>query len=86
MCECYSTVKQKLVDHFSKDLPEGAKDFDIALEGYLFGFSDEGVTYRSSNGVKIQYQAPKKAGGLKTVTKKSFVRATYCPFCGVAYE
>jgi hypothetical protein len=85
-CECYSDVKQKLHYHFQKDAPEGSTNFEISLGGYLFGFTDDGVTHRSSNDVKITYVAPKKGGGVKKVSKKSYVRASFCPFCGVSYE
>lgn len=86
MCECYSTVKGKLTDHFQKQMPEGSKDFELSLEGYVFGITDDGVTHRSANNAVATYMAPKKAGGMKKVTKRTFVRATFCPFCGVKYD
>ncbi len=86
MCECYSTVKEKLSEHFQKQMPEGSKDFELTLQGYVFGISDDGVTHRSANNAVATYMAPKKAGGMKKVTQKTFVRATFCPFCGVKYD
>lgn len=86
MCKCYETVKQKLSEHFQAQMPEGSRDFELSLEGYVFGISDEGVTHRSANNAVATYMAPKKAGGMKKVTQKTFVRATFCPFCGVDYE
>lgn len=85
MCECYSTVKQKLSEHFQKQMPEGSKDFELELQGYVFGIG-AGITHRSANNAVARYQAPKKAGGFKAVTQKTFVRATFCPFCGVKYD
>lgn len=86
MCECYGTVKQKRAEHFQKQMPEGSVDFELELQGYVFGLSDDGVTHRSANNAVATYRAPKKAGGMKKVTQKTFVRATFCPFCGVKYE
>ena len=85
-CECYTTVKEKLSTHLQSKLPKGATNFNFELEGYLFGFTDDGVTHRSSNSVKVRYQAPKKAGGMKWVRQSTFVRASFCPFCGVGYD
>jgi hypothetical protein len=86
MCDCYSTVKAKLAEHFQSKLPEGAIDFELELQGYVFGLSDDGVTHRAANNAVARYRAPKKAGGMKKVTQSTFVRATFCPFCGVKYE
>ncbi|MNQ51547.1 hypothetical protein D3C85_655340 [compost metagenome] len=86
MCECYSSVKQNISEHFQKQIPEGSKDFELSLEGYVFGITDDGVTHRSANNAVVRYLAPKKGGGMKKVTQKTFVRATFCPFCGVKYE
>lgn len=86
MCDCYSTVKEKLSEHFQKQLPEGSKEFELELEGYVFGLSDDGVTHRSANNAVARFLAPKKTGGMKKQVLKTFVRATFCPFCGVKYE
>lgn len=86
MCNCYDEVKGKLLEHAKAKAPEGAHDFDIELGGYIFGVTDEGITHRSSNAVTFRYKAPKKAGGMKNVTDKTFVRATYCPYCGLSYQ
>lgn len=85
MCDCYSTVKEKLSEHFSGRLPDGAVDFELELQGYVFGLSDDGVTHRAANSAVARYRAPKKSGGMKKVTQSTFVRATFCPFCGVKY-
>lgn len=86
MCECYATVKAKLSEHFQKQMPEGSKDFELELQGYVFGITDDGVTHRSANNAVATYMAPKKAGGMKKVTQKTFIRATFCPFCGEKYD
>lgn len=85
MCNCYDEMAKKIKTKVIADSPEGSDEFDIEIGGYLFGLSDEGLTHRSSNSLKISYITPKKSGGMKKVSKKSFIRATYCPFCGVQY-
>lgn len=86
MCNCYDVIKTKLVDHVAKSAPEGHGAIEVEIQGYLFGLSETGVTHRSSNSVAYSFTAPKKGGGVKKVSKKTFVRATFCPFCGVNYD
>lgn len=86
MCNCYTEITNKVTEKVKADAPIGAENFDIELGGFLFGMSDAGLTHRSSNALTIKYTAPKKSGGTKNVTQKSFVRATFCPFCGVKYS
>lgn len=86
MCNCHSESQQRLFDHVKGKLPAGATDLDVELQGYVFGIGDKGVAHRAACPVEIQYQAPKKSGGMKTVKQKSFLRASYCPFCGEAYD
>jgi len=85
-CDCYGEVKKKLVTHFTEKAPAGSTPVEVTVEGYLFGLTDSGVSHASSNTVKVAYQAPKKAGGMKNVKISTFVRATFCPFCGVRYQ
>jgi len=85
-CDCYGRVKENLSKHFQDKAPAGSANFEIEVEGYVFGISDEGVTHRAATNVKVRYQAPKKAGGVKKVTQSTFVRATFCPFCGLNYQ
>lgn len=85
MCNCYDEMKQKLTEHLAAKMPEGSEKLDIEIQGYLFGITDAGVTHRSSNAVKGSYMAPKKSGGMKRVAINSYIRASYCPFCGESY-
>ncbi|TKD30011.1 hypothetical protein [Azotobacter chroococcum] len=84
MCNCYDDVLKKVTEKVKADAPQGSEKFDIELGGYLFSFGD-GVEHRSSNPLTITYMAPKKSGGMKKVSQKSFVRASFCPFCGEPY-
>ncbi len=86
MCTCYNQNKQLLLDHYKDTLPAGSANLDVELQGYVFGMSNEGVSHRAACAVRIEYQAPRKDAGMKTVKQKSFLRATYCPFCGVNYD
>lgn len=85
-CNCYDDTKASVEEHMKAKLPEGAQGFELDLEGYVFGISDSGVTHRAAFPLNIRYMASKKAGGMKKVTQKTFMRASYCPFCGLSYE
>lgn len=86
MCNCHSESEQRLREHVETKLPAGATGLSVELQGYVFGISRaDGVSHRAACPVEIQYQAPKKAGGMKTVKQKTYLRATFCPFCGVKY-
>ncbi|MCY1559124.1 hypothetical protein D9M68_961280 [compost metagenome] len=87
MCNCYGDSQKRLFDHIKAQLPVGAVDLDVELQGYVFGMGgSEGVSHRAACPVAIEYRAPKKAGGMKTVKQKSFLRASFCPFCGEKYD
>lgn len=86
MCTCHSESEARLKDHVEKQLPNGAVGLSVELQGYVFGMGGDGVSHRAACPVAIEYQAPKKAGGLKTVKQKSFLRASFCPFCGEKYD
>lgn len=85
-CSCHSDSEKRLKDHVEKQLPEGSRNLSVELQGYVFGMGDDGMTHRAACPVAIEYQTPKKAGGMKTVKQKSFLRASFCPFCGQKYE
>lgn len=85
MCNCHSESEQRLREHAQKQLPAGATGLDVELQGYVFGIGDGEVSHRAACPVEIQYQAPKKSGGMKTVKQKTFLQATFCPSCGVKY-
>lgn len=86
MCNCYDRITKLLEEKVKADAPPGSENFSIEIQGFLFGFREGGVTHRSSNAVKIAFTAPKKSGGTKLVRQNSFVRASFCPFCGESYE
>lgn len=84
-CKCYEEVSAKLEDHIRGQLPPGSVDLELKLNGYVFGLNDNGLSHRAANEVKYSFMAPKKAGGMKRVAKTTFMRASFCPFCGVSY-
>ncbi len=87
MCNCHSESEQRLREHVQQQLPTGATGLSVELQGYVFSLGgSEGVNHRAACPVDIQYQAPKKSGGMKSVKQKSFLRASYCPFCGEKYD
>lgn len=85
MCNCYSDTTERLKAHISKQLPEGSAGLDLEMQGYVFLFG-EGVSHKAAHNVRIEYMTPKKAGGMKKVTKNMNMIATFCPFCGEKYE
>lgn len=87
MCNCHSETTKTLREHVAKQLPEGAVGLDLELQGYVFSLGGaDGINHRAAMPVAIEYQAPKKTGGMKTVKQKISMRATFCPFCGVKYD
>ena len=86
MCNCYYESQKRLVEHVKAQLPPGSTGLDVELQGYVFGMGGDGLTHRAACPVAIEYQTPKKAGGMKTVKQKSFLRASFCPFCGESYD
>ncbi len=87
MCNCYDRIQKMLHERFKEMAPEGSERFEVELGGYVFGVTNEGqMTHRSSNEAIIHYMAPKKSGGMKKVTQKTFIRASFCPFCGKQYD
>ena len=86
MCTCHSDSEQRLRETVESRLPAGSRNLTVELQGYVFGMSDERLTHRASCPVAIEYETPKKSGGMKTVKQKSFLRAAFCPFCGEKYE
>lgn len=84
-CTCISDT----VDLVGKDIAEsvpGAESIRLHAVGNAICINTEtGRTqFRYCVQVAGHYLAPKKAGGLKRVTKTIQVAANFCPFCGVA--
>lgn len=87
MCNCYFKMRDKLVEHFKKKAPDGATEPEVEIHGYMYGIDgDGGLLHRATNNVTVRFEAPRKAGGMKKVVDKTYLRATYCPFCGDSYE
>lgn len=87
MCNCHSESEARLKDHVQKQIPDGSTGLSVELQGYVFGMGGpEGINHRAACPVEITYQAPKKSGGMKSVKQKTFLRATFCPFCGDKYD
>ncbi|SFQ46452.1 hypothetical protein SAMN05216229_12341 [Geopseudomonas sagittaria] len=85
MCNCHSEVTEKLKARVSSQLPAGATGLDVDLQGYAFILGDA-LGHKAAHNVRIEYMAPKKAGGMKKVVQNMNMIASFCPFCGEKYE
>lgn len=86
-CNCYGEMKKRVLEHLAKDLPDGATEPDIELDGYTFGIrtGSNDLIHQAAHQAVIRYEEPKKKGGMKKTVKKIQVFATFCPFCGEKY-
>lgn len=86
-CTCYHDLTERLTKHIGEQLPLGAEQLEVALGGYVFGISDEGMTHRPALPITTTYKVPAKKGDRMRVVKKSqSMHATYCPFCGLSFK
>lgn len=85
MCNCHKEQEELLREEFQQQLPPGAEGLSVKLQGYVLSVGGGKSTLRAACKVEIQFQAPKKARGMKYVKQKTYLRATYCPFCGEKY-
>nr|WP_067285789.1 hypothetical protein [Marinobacterium profundum] len=83
-CECKTEFEAKLAERMKADLPEGHADYKAELDNYTLGISDAGLRLEMIIPYKGRVQVPKKAGGLKTQKIDTWIKAAFCPFCGVA--
>ncbi|EPC02491.1 hypothetical protein L861_09070 [Litchfieldella anticariensis FP35 = DSM 16096] len=82
-CQCSDTIKQKLTEKITTQLPEGHRDLEVEVGHYVFPFTKTGIDHRFAVPVKIRYQAPKKRGdGFANKKEDTSILASYCPFCG----
>ena len=82
-CKCSDTVKQKLIERITPQLPEGHRDLEVEVGHYVFLFTKSGLDHRFAVPVKVRYQAPKKrSDGFTNKKEDTHFLAAFCPFCG----
>lgn len=84
-CNCHSEVTEKLKTRVMGQTPEGSTNLDLELQGYAFVLTEAGMDHKAAHNVRIEYQAPKKSGGMKKVVQNVNMVASFCPFCGTKY-
>lgn len=82
-CECKKSYEKKIAEKLTAQLPDGHKDFNGELSCYGFGFDDQNNLMTA---LMIPYKGsvmiPKKSGGMKKQKIDTFLKASFCPFCG----
>lgn len=84
-CTCINDTVDMVVKDIAESVP-GSESIRFHAEGNTICFSTESGKFQQRYCVQVagHYMAPKKAGGLKRVSKTVQVAANFCPFCGVA--
>lgn len=81
MCDCRKVYEEKLLLMFQKKHPD-ATDMKAEIGGYQFGYSNNELTMKPSMPVAVSMSIPKKSGGRTNKKHKTFIVASFCPFCG----
>jgi len=83
-CTCINDAVKLVTDEIAERVP-GAESFRLHAVGsnLCFNLSTGKAGMRYCVEVTGHYMAPKKAGGLKRVSKTVSVVANYCPLCGL---
>jgi hypothetical protein len=84
-CECKKRMEDLIRDRMQDDLPEGARDLSVHLQGYGLVIDGGKASTRQCMPAQFAYMAPKKGGGEKLVKGTTNMVATYCMFCGKKY-
>lgn len=87
-CDCKKQLEQKVSEHIKESLPEGFTGFSASLEGYGLGINEE------TNSFTLRFTVPytghamvtTKSGAQKKHRIKTFITASFCPFCGLKQE
>lgn len=84
-CSCKRDTEVKLAEFYGKELGPDAVDVKAELGGYgiVFGKTPSQRGYLEA---RITAQVPRKAGGMKPMTKRTSMFFSYCPFCGTKIE
>lgn len=89
MCDCRSKNEERLIEHFAKQLPEGATGLKVTLGGYAMIFSGP-VSMKNYSEVTATYSSPTKGSAKKPSRMREHketvsLLGNYCMFCGVEY-
>ena len=82
-CDCINNAVKMVTDSLAEEIP-GSQTFCMRATGHNLSINLETgeASRRFCVEVSGHFKAPKKAGGLKRVSKTVSVLANYCPLCG----
>lgn len=91
MCNCRSEIETRLVDHVKKQIPEGAVDLGVKLEGYAFMLGEGTLEMKNVMPIAISYRYPtkgtaKKPSVMREKKQTMNMQGNYCMFCGEKYD
>lgn len=90
MCECRKRIETAVTEQVAAQLPEGAQQLRVSLQGYAFDFSGPVASSKQYMAAEVTFQVPTKG----TKAKASYLRdrkdavnimASFCMFCGEKY-
>jgi hypothetical protein len=86
-CECKKDYEAKISENLKGNLPEGSTEFTGELDCYGLGIDDHNnfvtalmIPFKGS------VMVPKNSGGMKKQKVQTFLKASFCPFCGKAAD
>lgn len=89
MCECRKRIETAVAEQVAAQLPEGAQQLRVSLNGYAMVFSGP-VSSKQYLVAEITYQAPTKGSKAKASVMRERkdavnIMASHCMFCGEKY-
>lgn len=81
-CNCFQETLEKTKEHLSKQLPDGATEFEVSWKNFAFFFSGDRAPVNPE--IEYKYRAMRRnQTPAKNLTKKTIgIMCSFCPFCG----
>ncbi len=89
MCDCRQRLETSLSENYAPQLPEGAQNLQVSMQGYAMMFSGP-VASKQYMEAEVTFQAPTKGSKTKPSVMRDRkdrvnVLASFCMFCGEKY-